>query len=99
MVVESFDQVLIYGFALFFVFAVIVWQVLRYSNRQVLEKMDEMKKNHAGEITRLDQELRKMVLIHAREQKEIYDEISRLKGESGLTGERKREAKKIKAVA
>lgn len=96
---ESFDQVLIYGFALFFVFAVIVWQVLRYSNRQVLEKMDEMKKNHAGEITRLDQELRKMVLIHAREQKEIYDEISRLKGESGLTGERKREAKKIKAVA
>lgn len=99
MVVESFDQVLVYGFALFFVFVVIVWQILRYSNRQITEKIAEMKKTYVSDITRLDQEMRKMVLIHAREQKEVYEEISRLKTESEHHHDRRRETKKIKAVA
>ena len=99
MVVESFDQVIVYGFALFFVFVVIVWQILRYSNRQITEKISEMKKSYTSDITRLDQEMRKMVLIHAREQKEIREEMGMLKSEAEHHHDRSRETKKIKAVA
>lgn len=98
MAVESFDQVLVYGFALFFVFVVIVWQILRYSNRQITEKIAEMKKTYISDITRLDQEMRKMVLIHAREQKEVYEQISSLKTEAEHHHDRRRETKKIKAL-
>lgn len=99
MVAESFDQVLVYGFGLFFVFVIIVWQILRYSNRQITEKMNEMKKNYTSEITRLDQEMRKMVLIHAREQKEIREQLGALKSEAEHHHNRNHSTKKIKAVA
>lgn len=108
MVEVVFEEVLIYGFALFFVFAALVLLIVRYSNKQLLHKIFLLEKMFGEETAKLDKEMRKIVLINSREKKELLEEIEKLKEKnqnSGNKPENKNEktsvssANKIKVLA
>lgn len=100
MVEASIEEILSYGFALFFVFTVVVMILLRYSNKFLLSKISETKQNFAEELGKIDNEMRKLVLANAREKKELSEEIEKLKELHHLHGHQpKAHQKKVKAVA
>ncbi len=80
MVEVDFDTVLIYGFALFFIFAALVIMIVRYSNKQLLKKIGDLKVNMAEEMAKIDKEMRRLVIISARERTELLSEVAKVKG-------------------
>ena len=103
MVELQLEEILPYGFALFFVFTVVVIILLRYSNRFLLSKISETKELLAAELSKIGNEMRKLVLANARERKELLVEIEKLKTTSKdmhqSTEMHGKKQKKLKAVA
>ncbi|GEM_PF-3567135 len=105
--VEAFSsEVLIYGFGLFFIFAVLIIMIVRYSNRELLKKIAEVKKSVSEDMVRMDKEMRLLVIASARERKEMLDQMDKANAhgahrgkESEEESESEKKAKKVKISA
>lgn len=97
--VAGFEETMIYGFALFFVFAALMIMLLRHSNRQLVTKVSKLRAEFSDEISKARREMRRIIFVNAREKKELLFEIEKIKGtapeEKGFPGKETAEVKII----
>ena len=97
------SEELIKALALFFVFLVVTLVALRYSNTQLVTKISELKHNYSEELSKIQKDLRQLVLVSARDKKELMDEIEALKQKLNEPKQqehaKEKHSKKLKIVA
>ncbi len=68
-------EILMYGFALFFIFAVLIMWIIRYSNKELSNKVSAIYEK----IKLTEKDLRQLAEVEMRSKKELKDELDHLR--------------------
>ena len=90
------ETTMIYGFALFFIFFVLVVMIIRYSNKELVKKFA----NIYDKLKNAEKDIRHIAETEMASKKELKDEISELRKEiDELKGSPQKEKAIAKATA